>query len=133
MNLEKYFRETNGTGILATANKDGDVDTAIYAKPHLLNDGTLGFIMRDRLTHANLMSNPRANYMFIQHTHGFKGIRLFLKMSREYTDEKLIASMSRRHLSPEEDRAKGPKFLVAFTVEKALHLIGGDEFRVSAH
>jgi hypothetical protein len=34
--------------------------------------------------------------------------------------------MTRRSLTPEEDEAKGPKFLVYFKIEKALNLIGSD-------
>ena len=50
MILKKYFTEHAGTGVIATANDEGHVNTAIYAKPHIFNDSTLGFIMRDRLT-----------------------------------------------------------------------------------
>ncbi len=39
----------------------------------------------------------------------------------------LIQKMTRRSLSPEEDGAKGPKFLVYFEVEKILNLIGGED------
>jgi hypothetical protein len=37
-----------------------------------------------------------------------------------------MAQMTRRHLSPEEDAARGPKFLVYFKVEQVLTLIGGN-------
>jgi hypothetical protein len=55
---------------------------------------------------------------------GYQGIRLFLTKVREDNDQDLIARMTRRHLSPEEDKAKGPKHLVIFRVEKILPLIG---------
>jgi len=35
--------------------------------------------------------------------------------------------MTRRGLTPEEDKQKGLKFLVYFTVQKILPLIGGGE------
>jgi hypothetical protein len=35
--------------------------------------------------------------------------------------------MKRRHLTPEEDEAKGPKFLMHFRVERILPLIGDGE------
>jgi hypothetical protein len=39
-------------------------------------------------------------------------------------DNKLIEGMKRRHISPEEDRARGPKYLVHFRVDKILPLVG---------
>lgn len=124
MQLKDYFAEAKGIGVLSTADKTGKVDAAIYAKPHVMADGTIAFIMRDRLTHYNLKENPHAVYLFIEAVSGYKGIRLFLKKVKEETDAELIQKMTRRCLSPEEDEAKGPKFLVCFDIEKALNLIG---------
>ena len=58
MNLRDYFESVKGHGVLATADKDGRVDVAVYARPHFIDDETIAFIMRDRLTHHNLQSNP---------------------------------------------------------------------------
>lgn len=127
MQLKEYFLGQTGTGILATVGDSGEVDTAIYAKPHFMENGTIAFIMRDRLTHSNLRTNPRANYMFVEHSQGFKGVRLFLKKVDETDDRHMIASLARRKLSPEEDKARGMKFLVSFTVEKVLPLIGSEK------
>ena len=57
MNLKKYLEDKRGRGILATASSAGLVDIAVYSRPHLLEDGTLGFIMRERLTYKNLQEN----------------------------------------------------------------------------
>jgi hypothetical protein len=124
MQLKDYFSQAKGVGVLSTADTDGQVDAAIYAKPHVMDDGTVAFIMRDRLTHHNLKSNPYANYLFIEKVQGYKGLRLYLKKIKEDTNTELIQNMTRRSLSPEEDEAKGPKFLVYFEVEKILSLIG---------
>lgn len=127
MHLKEYFIGQTGTGILATVSDSGEVDTAIYAKPHFMEDGTIAFIMRDRLTHSNLRNNPRANYMFVEHSQGYRGVRLFLKKVDESDDNEVIGSLTRRRLSPEEDKARGKKFLVSFTVEKILPLIGSEK------
>ena len=124
MTLNDYFYNVSGKGVLATADAEGKVDAAIYSKPHILEDGTLAFIMRDHLTHHNIGSNPYATYLFIEDGSHYKGIRLFLKKIREDSDPELIAKMTRRHLTPEQDRAKGPKFLAYFSLEKILPLIG---------
>lgn len=65
MDRRKYFADTKGTGVLSTADGDGQVKVAVYARPHVMEDGTLGFIMRDRLSHHNLQTNPHAAYLFI--------------------------------------------------------------------
>jgi len=127
MTLNEYLKSVTGKGVLATADAEGKVDAAIYSKPHILADNTLAFIMRDHLTHHNIGSNPYATYLFIEDGRGYNGIRLFLKKVREDTDPDLIAQMTRRHLTPEQDAARGPKFLVYFALEKILPLIGSEE------
>jgi len=51
MDLKKYFDTNHGTGVLATADKDGMVDATIYSRPHVFEDGTVAFLMRERLTY----------------------------------------------------------------------------------
>lgn len=131
MKLSEYFHQKSGVGVLATANSSGEVDTAIYSTPHICDDNSIAFIMRDRLTHNYLQSNSFASYLFIEAGGGYKGIRLYLKKIREDDNPELIASMTRRHLSPEEDRAKGPKFIVYFAVNRILPLIGSGDSGVS--
>jgi len=60
MNLGDYFDQTKGHGILATADAEGKVNTAVYARPYFTDDTTAVFIMAERLTHENLKSNPWA-------------------------------------------------------------------------
>jgi hypothetical protein len=119
--LSSYFEKTVGFGILATADGDGKVDTAVYARPHFLEDGTIAFIIRDRLTHHNLQSNVHANYLFREGTGGYKGKRLFLTKLRESENDELIAKLRRRQYIHETDEAK---FLVYFRIDKALPLVG---------
>lgn len=127
MNIETYFSSNKGLGILSTANKKGEVNSAVYAKPHILDDGNLAFIMRDKLTHANIKENPNANFLFVEHDQGFTGIRLNLEMVDEITDRDVIASLSRRTKTDVEEL----RFLVSFKILKALHLIGGEEVQIN--
>lgn len=122
--MEDYFNSTKGHGILSTADADGNVDSALYARPHVMEDGTLAFIMRDHLSHQNLMSNPRAVYLFIEDTKGFKGKRLYLTKVREETDSPLISKFERRdHKEP----VSGHRFLTFFKVDKERPLVGDKE------
>lgn len=127
MKLKDYLQDVPGRGILATADAEGRVDAAIYAKPRILEDRSLVFIMRDHLTHHNIVENPYAVYLFMEDGPHYSGIRIFLKKIREDTDPGLIDQMTRRFLTPEQDKAKGPKFLVYFRLEKILPLIGSSE------
>ncbi len=124
MSLNEYFENTEGFGVLATADGNGRVDAAVYARPHILQDGTIAMIMRDRLTHHNLQSNPHATYLFRENKPGYKGKRLFLTKIREEQDSELMQSLRRRQYIDERDEAK---FLVFFSIDKELPLIGAGE------
>lgn len=121
MKLEEYFDIKKGVGVLSTADSEGKVDAAIYARPHFMEDGSLAFIMRDRLSHHNLQSNPHAAYLFKEEGSGYKGKRLFLTRVREEQNTELLESLKRRKSAygNGEDR-----FLVFFKLDKTLPLVG---------
>ena len=131
MKLAEYFQNISGIGTLSTANKDGEVDAAIFSTPHVIDENQVAFIMRDRLTHKNLQSNPFALYLFMEDGAFYKGKRIFLKKIKEDTNSKLIESMSRRRLPPDEDKARGPKFIVYFEITKTLPLVGTGKEQIS--
>lgn len=119
--LQEYFENTKGLGVLATADSNGTVDAAVYSRPHFLEEGSLAFIMRDRLTHHNLQSNSSATFLFVEEGDGFKGKRLYLKKIREEKNPELIKKIKRRKYT---DSSEQPMFLVYFTLDKELPLIG---------
>lgn len=121
MDLREYFESTSGVGVLATADGDGKVDAAIYARPHVMEDGSIAMIMRDRLSHHNLQSNPHAAYLFHEDGNGYQGRRLFLTKIREEKDSELLKSLRRRQYPDKKDEAQ---FLVFFKVDQELPLIG---------
>ena len=96
MSLKEYFDDNTGIGIISTADAEGKVNSAVYSRPHFMEDGTVAFIMRDRLTHANLVANPYASYLFVEDGKGFKGKRLYLKKVREEKDSDLLYALKRR-------------------------------------
>jgi hypothetical protein len=131
MKLADYFKTRAGICILSTADSSGKVATAIYSSPRVLEDGTVCFIMRERLSYMNLIENPHAACMYVERGSGYQGIRLMLTKLREDNDPELIARMTRRNLTPEEDKAKGPKHLIIFSVDKILPLIGDGVTEIS--
>lgn len=126
MDLKNYFSEQSGVGVLSTADSEGRVDAAIYAQPHFLEDGRLAMIMRDRLTRQNLLQNPYAAFLFIENGQGYQGVRLSLKKTAEDTDPERIKHLTRRPLTEQQDREKGPKFITYFEVEQVRPLVGSD-------
>lgn len=124
MDLSEYFEKAKGIGVLATADGSGKVNAAIYGRPHFFSDDTLAFIAADRLTHANLQSNPHAVYLFKEEG-GYQGRRLYLTKTREEKDSPLIDEISRKKYPPAEGKEKrDSRYLVHFHLDNVLPLIG---------
>jgi hypothetical protein len=123
MNWRDYFEKTTGKGFLATVGRTGEVDIAIYSRPHVMEDGTLAFGMTDRLTHANLQENPHAVYAFNQK--GYEGVRLYLEKVREETEGPLLDEIRKR---ADEVVCPGTgdaiQYVAYFRVTKELPLVG---------
>ena len=125
MELEKYFEQKKGVGVLSTADASGKVNAAVYARPHFMNDGTVAFIMAERLTHENLGANPWAAYLFVEEGQGYQGKRLYLKKARDEKNSQLVAEICRRCDYSNYDVSS--KHVVFFSIEKVLPLIGEHE------
>ena len=120
MDLKQYFDTTKGLGIFSTADAAGKVDAAVYSRPHVMEDGTLAFIMLDRLTHDNLQSNPHAHYLFKEEGPGYRGLRFFLTKVREEQNSELLHALRRRQ---PVDQTDAPRFLVFFKIDETLPLV----------
>jgi hypothetical protein len=127
VDLKAYFDTTKGNGVFATADASGRVNQAIFARPHVMDDATVAFIMPGRLTHANLQTNPKAAYLFLENGPGYKGKRLYLTRIREEQDTDLLYTLRRKTNPEEKEKKEGPRFLVFFQVEKILPVIGAGE------
>jgi len=125
MKLDEYFESNKGRGVLATADKDGRVNLAMYARPYFMDDDMVTFIMAERLTHENLKSNPYAAYLFSEEEQKYQGKRLYLKKTKEEKNPDLIAQICRKcDYSHYETRNR---YVVYFNIEKVLPLIGSGE------
>jgi hypothetical protein len=127
MDLKAYFDQAKGHGVLATADTSGRVNAAIFARPHVMEDNSLAFIMPHRLTHNNLQSNPRAAYLFLEAGPGYKGKRLYLTKTREEQDTDLLHSLRRKTYADEKEKKEGPRFLVFFQVDQVLPVVGAGD------
>lgn len=127
MKLSEYFMNKKGVGVLATSDNSGRVNAAIYGRPHFVDEETIAFIASERLTHANLQSNPHAVYLF-KEDEGYVGYRLYLKMIREEKDSPMIEDIRRKKYDRRTEPQKtGSKYLLFFNIEKTLPLIGARE------
>ena len=127
MTAREYFETTNGTGILATAAGSGEVDAAVYARPHFLDELTVAFIMADRLSHRNLQSNPHAAYLFKEERKGYHGKRLHLTKLSEETNPEKIEALRRRPLPVECGYERELRYLVHFRIDRVRPLVGDEE------
>lgn len=127
MELKDYFTQKEGYAILATADSSGAVDMAVYSRPHFMDDGTIAFIMADRLTHLNLVSNPHAAYLFIEAGGGYNGKRLYLTKTGEDTAPDRIAEVRKRSGYADREYGDELKYLVYFKIDRVLPLIGERE------
>jgi hypothetical protein len=128
MKLSEYFDSVKGIGVLSTADASGKVNSAVYARPHVLDEQTIAFIMADRLSHANLQSNPHAAYLFKEEGPKYIGKRLYLTRIREEKDSPMIDQIRRKKYPEVEGKYEGvAKFLVFFRVDNVLPLIGDKE------
>lgn len=131
MGLSDYFEKVTGVGILATADSQGRVDVALYARPHVVSEEELVFIMGDRLSHDNVTANPHAAYLFLEQGEprasqgggGHRGLRLYLTRTQEETDPEKIEAF-RRDNRKGRDHGNQKKFLVHFRVDGTRRLVG---------
>lgn len=128
MNLNDYFANIEGTGILATSDEKGNVNLALYTVPYVADENTVGFVMRDRLSYKNLQSNPKAAYMFIEQGEGYVGKRLYLSKIREEKNTPLVKFLKRQNptINP-ASLDDADKYLVYFKVDKIRPLMGDKE------
>ena len=126
MTLSEYFEKTQGIGVLATTDASGQVNQAIYSRPHFPDgdDETCSFIMSNRLTHDNVKHNPSASYLFVEKGEGYVGKRLSLTVIGEEADPERIKAIRHRNI-PTISEEEG-KYLVYFHIEGVRSLIGNE-------
>lgn len=132
MDLKEYFESARGMGVLATSDSEGEVDIAIYSRPHVIDADTIAFIMADRRSHRNLQSNPKAAYLFIEEGGGYVGKRIYVKKSGEDKNTPLINELRRKKRADSTEDNGKDRFLVYFTITGIRPLAGDYEKRQDA-
>ena len=95
MKLAELF-ESNGFGVMATAGADGSVNTAVYARPHVINETTLVWGMTAGRSFRNLSQNPKAAFLFRIDQPGYRGARLALELIRSEEEGAMLTQIKER-------------------------------------
>jgi Pyridoxamine 5'-phosphate oxidase len=81
--LMEYFNKTPRIGTLSTADKSGNVNSAVFGSPHMTDERTVVMGLGKNRTLANLRENPHAVYLIMEPSADFvdwKGIRVYLEV-----------------------------------------------------
>ncbi|MDK9716858.1 MAG: pyridoxamine 5'-phosphate oxidase family protein [Trichlorobacter sp.] len=92
MNLAELFANP-GLGVISTSSSDGRVNSAVYARPHVIDETTLVWGMTDKRTYQNLTRNRHAAFLFKTNQPGFNGVRLALELIRTEEKGELLATI----------------------------------------
>jgi len=95
MKLEEVMKP-GGRGVIATASKNGAVNTAVYAVPHVVDAETVAWGMTDGKTWDNVRQNPNAAYLYFGPGEGFRGARLTLSLVRTEDSGEMLAKIRER-------------------------------------
>jgi hypothetical protein len=79
----EYFNKTPRIGTLSTADKSGNVNSAVFGSPHMTDEKTVVMGLGKNRTLANLQENPHAVYLIMEPSADFvdwKGIRVYLEV-----------------------------------------------------
>lgn len=81
--LMEMFNKHNRIGVLATANKGGAVNTAVFGSPKMIDEETIIMAIGDNRTFHYLEENPQASFIVVEPgetTAHWRGARLYLEV-----------------------------------------------------
>jgi putative heme iron utilization protein len=130
--LMDYFNKTPRIGTLSTASKNGQVNTACFGSPRMIDEKTVVMSVRNGRTFANLQENPNAVFMIIEPAKNpfeWKGVRVYLKMTGyETSGEKMEAMRKEAAQKVGEEVAKAIHAVITFEIQeiRPLSYVGRD-------
>lgn len=79
----KMFNKKSRIGALATANKNGDVNAAVFGSPRMIDEDTIIMAIGDNRSFRFLQENPKASFIVVEPGESpkeWKGVRLYLEL-----------------------------------------------------
>lgn len=83
--------------------------------------------MGDNKSHENLKTSPRASFLFMEAGRGYHGRRFHLTKTAEEEKDELVRQLCRRCKEVNNADAMRKRYVVYFTMDKELPLIGTGE------
>jgi hypothetical protein len=120
--VREYFRTEGRSNVLATANKSGKVNLAVFGSLALADDETVMVMVGDNRTYANLKENPFATCLVTLHGKtGMQqqGCRLYLKVQSMEDEGKMFDQVKAKVRAKVGDAAEMLKHLIRFDIEEA--------------
>jgi predicted pyridoxine 5'-phosphate oxidase superfamily flavin-nucleotide-binding protein len=80
--LMELFNKYPRIGVLATANKEGDVNAAVFGSPQMIDENTVVMGIGENRSYRNLQRNPKAVFIVVEPGEtvmDWKGARVYLE------------------------------------------------------
>lgn len=80
--MEMFNREMR-VGALSTANRNGDVNTAVFGSPRMIDENTVIMAIGNNRSYQNLQENPKAAFIVVEPGESmatWKGARVYLEV-----------------------------------------------------
>lgn len=80
----EMFNKKPRIGALATSNKNGDVNAAVFGSPQMIDENTVIMAIGDNRTFKYLQENPKATFIVVEPGEtpaNWKGVRLYLEVA----------------------------------------------------
>jgi hypothetical protein len=81
--LMKMFNKQTRIGVLATSDKNGNVNAAVFGSPRMIDEKTVIMAIGDNRSYQYLQENPRASFIVVEPGSSFAewtGARLYLEV-----------------------------------------------------
>jgi hypothetical protein len=79
----EFFNKLPRIGTLSTANRNGDVNVAVFGSPQMINENTVIMGIGRNRSFRNLQENPKAAFMIVEPGKtmmDWKGVRVYLEV-----------------------------------------------------
>lgn len=123
----EMFNKTARIGALATTNKTGDVNVAVFGSPRMIDEETVVMAIGDNRSYTYLQANPKAAFIVIEPGDSptqWKGVRLYLEVAAMEAYGELLDSMREKIRKLAGDRsANAIKAAIRFKVVDVRPLI----------
>ena len=81
--LMRMFNKQSRIGVLATSNQNGEVNTAVFGSPRMIDEDTVIMAIGENRTLSYLEENPKASFLVVEpgaERASWNGARLYLQV-----------------------------------------------------